>query len=36
VAEGAIKFLGMHLGKRHRLLPRWLKRRCSMHAFHWR
>lgn len=36
IVESGLKFTGMHLGKRHHLLPRWLKRRCSMHAYHWR
>ena len=35
IIESATKFLGINLGQRHRFLPRWLKRRCSMHAFHW-
>lgn len=35
IVEAGAKFVGMHLGKRQRFLPRWLKRRCSMHAYHW-
>ena len=34
--ESALKFVAFHLGRRHRWLPRWLKRRCSMHALYWR
>jgi rhamnosyltransferase len=34
--ESAVKFLAFHLGKRNRFLPMMLKRRMSMHAFHWR
>jgi rhamnosyltransferase len=32
--ENAAKLLGFRLGRRHRWLPAWLLRRCSMHAFH--
>lgn len=34
--ESLLKFVAIQLGKRQRRLPRWLKQRCSMHAFHWR
>jgi rhamnosyltransferase len=33
--ENGAKLAALQLGKRHRLLPRWMKRRCSMHAFYW-
>jgi rhamnosyltransferase len=33
--ENGAKLLAFHLGKRNRWLPRALKRRFSMHAFHW-
>lgn len=32
--ENAAKLFAMRLGGLHRLLPGWLLRRCSMHAFH--
>ena len=32
--ENAAKLFAMRLGRRHRLLPGWVLRRCSMHAFH--
>lgn len=35
LVESAVKYLGMQLGKRHRLLPRRLRRRCSMHRGYW-
>jgi len=35
VIENGAKFLAFQLGRRNRLLPRALKRRLSMHAFHW-
>lgn len=34
-AEAAVKFTGFQLGKRHRLFPRPLKKRLSMHSYHW-
>ena len=34
--ESLAKFVAVNLGKRQRWFPRWLKRRFSMHAFHWR
>lgn len=34
--ESGAKFISFHLGKRNRWLPLAVKRRCSMHAFHWR
>lgn len=35
IAESAAKFAGLQLGKRYRLLPRWLCRRFSMHRKIW-
>ena len=33
-AESLAKFVGFHLGRHHRQLPRAVVRSCSMHAFH--
>jgi rhamnosyltransferase len=35
VAESAAKFIGYSLGKRHRSLPIWLKRRISLNTYYW-
>jgi rhamnosyltransferase len=35
LCENGAKFLAFQLGRHNRLLPRALKRRLSMHAFHW-
>lgn len=35
VAEAMTKFTAFQLGKRHHLLPVGLKRRMSMHSYHW-
>lgn len=35
IVEAAAKFSAFQLGKRHRLLPRPLKKKLSMHSYHW-
>ena len=35
IAEAAAKFSAFQLGKRHHLLPRTLKKKLSMHSYHW-
>lgn len=35
IAEAAAKFSAFQLGKRHRLLPLALKKKFSMHSYHW-
>ncbi len=35
IAEAAAKFSAFQLGKRHRLLPIRLKKKLSMHSYHW-
>lgn len=35
IAEAATKFSAFQLGKRHRLLPLSLKKKMSMHSYHW-
>jgi rhamnosyltransferase len=35
IAEAAAKFSAFQLGKRHRLLPLGLKKKFSMHSYHW-
>ncbi|WP_188963941.1 glycosyltransferase family 2 protein [Deinococcus aquiradiocola] len=35
VAEAAVKFTAFQLGKRHRFLPLSVKKRMSMHSYHW-
>lgn len=36
IVESGLKLIAVNLGRRQRWLPRRLKRRLSMHAFHWR
>jgi rhamnosyltransferase len=36
LAESALKMVGFQLGKRERLLPRALKRKLSLHSYHWK
>ena len=35
IAEAATKFLAFQLGKRHRSLPLGIKKKLSMHSYHW-
>lgn len=35
LTESTAKFLAYQLGKRHRVLPQWLKRRISYNSHHW-
>lgn len=35
IAEAAAKFSAFQLGKRHRLLPLGIKKKFSMHSYHW-
>lgn len=35
ILESAVKYIAFQLGRRHRLLPPSLRRRMSMHRYHW-